>query len=345
MATDRLEKLQKSLLTPDKALEKLVPYEDCKEILVKGVSEFDHHPNMENAYVMRFGNSEFMVTQDSYIKLSRLVGIPAPYATKTPPQLLFPHLSYWLGTGGVGVKAFVREDHKDKDGRTIVSGFAREEAFYYPISRVFAQVEKVRPEFLVEGLDDVSWRNSTFGVVLPEHEFFIDLKKAEQGDYLYGGMKVHMSMLGEFPLKLSAFLLTLVCLNGAVSRDEVYTYNRKFGFDGLDEWVLDGVKNAITALDVEVEKVKRLAEIFISAEAISPFIGHIFDMVGVNQKTRKAVLENIINRTPRTLYELMNAVTEVTHGIENRAEVYPLQALGGFIASHADSCQTCHRPF
>ncbi len=346
MSEDRLTQLQSRLISKEVALEKLAPYEDCKELLVKGPSEFDFHPYAEKDFVMRYNNSEYSVSNDAFTKLNRLVGIPAPYTMKVPPQLMFPHLSYWLNEGMHPVKAFVREENKDKEGRPIISGFAREDAFYYPISRLLEQVDKVRPDYLIEGLEDISWRNSTFGIVFPEHEFMVDLHdEVKKGDFLYGGIKIRMSILGEFASKLSAFLLTLACLNGMVSRDEVYTYNKRGGFDGVDEWVIDGIKNGITALNVEVEKVTRLTSITIPPEAIASYVSHIFDRVGTSQKTREAVLENIISKAPRNLYELMNAVTEVAHTIENRGEVYALQALGGFVASHADSCEKCHRPF
>ncbi len=342
----RLDKLRENLLPKEEALQVIEPFENCEELLVKGKSEFDFNPHNQDFFVMRYGNQEYSVSEDSLTKLGRLVGIPATYSEKMPKQFIFPHLSYWLADGDMGVKAFIRPSVKDSQGRPVVSSFAREDAFYYPVSRLLAQIDKVRPNYLVEGLNNITWRDSTFGIVFPEHEFNVEFKgDTKPGDFLYGGIKMRTSLIGEFPTKISAFLLTLVCLNGMVSRDEIYTFNRRSGFDGLDEWMIDGVKNALGALESEVEKVRRLTGIEIEDESIPPYVAHMFDMMNVPAKSREAVLTQIIKKHPKNLYDLMNAVTEVAHTIDNKQEVYAIQSLGGFVASHAESCNQCHRPF
>jgi hypothetical protein len=274
------------------------------------------------------------------MKLNRLCGITETYARKVPKDLLFPHLSYWFQDGGVEVKAFIRES---SDGVPVVAGFTKPDAYYYPVSRVFEQMDKVNPEFCVEGLDDISWRNTTFGIVFPEFEFEIT-DSIKKGDWLYGGIKIRMSLLGEFPTKISAFLLTLACLNGMVSANEIYTYNRKMGFDGQDVFMVDGLQTALGALSNEVQRVQALKEVAVDNEHITQYINYVFDQMGVNQKSRLAVLEQVIARQPEDLYELMNAVTSVAHTVENRGEVYNIQSVGGFIVQHAESCNSCHRP-
>jgi hypothetical protein len=346
-AIERVEKLRENFLTKDQAIEKASVFENCQELLVKGKTKFDFHPTVGNTFVMSHGTNEYLVSQESFVKLCRLVGVPSTYAEKMPAQFLFPHLSYWLADGDVGVKAFIRPTNGSGDQRPKIAGFAKEDAFYYPLSRILEQVDKVRPDYLVEGLTDVTWRDTTFGLIFPETEFMVDVGKNElkRGDHLFGGVKVRTSLLGEFPSKVAAFFMTLVCLNGMISRDEIYTFNRRLGFEGLDEWLVDGVTSAIGALESEIGKVRRLADIDIPDEAIPPYISHMFDQMGINQKTREAVLGKLVERHPRNLYDLMNAITEVAHTIENRREVYTLQALGGFVTSHAESCERCHRPF
>ena len=342
---EKVRALKKKLLTKDKALEKLAPFERCSESLVKGRTEFQIHPSKEDQFVLGHSNEEFVLDMDVFTKLCRLVGIPHTYTGKIPHQLLFPHLQYWLNEGEMGIKLFTR-GRKDKDGRTIAAGMAREDAYYYPISHFMERVDEVNPEYLVEGLENVTWRNSTFGLVFPEFEFDIEEKEVQKGDFLYGGIKVKNSLLGEFPTKISSFLLTLACLNGMVSVDEVYkSFNRKQGFDGQDEWIVDSVRQSIGALSSEVEKVRQLVDISVTSEGIPPYISHVFDQMGVNQKSREAVLTKILAKNPRNLYQLMNAITETAHTIENRGEVLALQSLGGFVVSHAESCKKCKRPF
>jgi len=349
-AIERVQKLRESFLTKDQALEKVAVFEDCEEVLIKGSAQLELHPSIDKAFVLSHQNREYTVGEESFVKLCRLVGIPSSYSQKIPTEYLFPHLAYWLGPGDVGVKAFIQPSMAlgNKDNRPVVAGFAKADAFYYPISQVLAQIDKVRPEYVIEGLQDATWRDTTFGVVFPESEYLVEVGKnteLHRGDYLFGGVKVRASLLGEFPWKIAAFFMTLVCLNGMISRDEIYTYNRRLGLGGIDTWITDGVKNATNALFSEIDKVRRLTEVTITNEAIPPYISHMFDQMGVNQKTREAVLNKLVERNPHNLYDLMNAVTEVAHTIENRREVYALQELGGFVTSHAESCAQCHRPF
>jgi hypothetical protein len=67
--------------------------------------------------------------------------------------------------------------------------------------------------------------------------------------------------------------------------------------------------------------------------------------MAVNQKSREAILTKIVEKNPRNLYQLMNAITETAHSIENRGEVMAIQSLGGFVTSHSHSCAKCKRPF
>jgi len=343
-AHERVKALKAKLIPKSKALQRVEAFEDCGEAFIRGRTQFQLHPSMDEHFIVGFGKKEYVVNMAGFVKLCRLIGIPATYVRKIPNDLLFPHLSYWLGEGDVGVKAFVRGGD-DKDGRQMIAGFAREDVYYYPLSRIFEQVDKVNDRYLVEGLDDVTWRNSTFGLVFPELEYGIDKKDIQKGDFLYGGIKFKNSLLGEFPSKVSAFLLTLSCLNGMVSVDEVHTFNRKSGFDGQDVWLGDSVKQAFGVLSAEVDKVKKLVNIPVNNESIPPYISHIFDQMAINQKSREAILTKIVEKAPRNLYQLMNAITATAHSIENRGEVAAIQALGGFVTSHSVSCAKCKRPY
>ena len=340
-ASDKMKKLQEGLATKEQALEMIQPFENCSEVVISGKTEMDFDPEKGgDHFILRNQGKEYSVNEAAFAKVSRLIGIPETYVRKVPKELLFPHISYWLHEGGRTLKGFIRSN----GGMPSVVGFAKEDSYLYPISRVFEQMDKVNPEYSVEGLEDISWRNTTVGIVFPEFEFEIQ-DKAEKGDWLYGGIKIRMSLLGEFPTKISAFLLTLACLNGMVSANEVYTYNRKHGLDGQDVWMVDGLNTALGALTNEVQRVQALKDVPVDNEHVTNYINQIFDSMGVNQKSRLAVLEKVIAQQPEDLYDLMNAVTSVAHTIENRGEVYHLQSVGGYIVQHAESCDACHRPF
>lgn len=341
VSKERLKSLKAGLMTKEVALQKIAPYEKCEEAVVTGKTTIDFHPKKDSHFIMSSHKQDFAMNEAAFYKLCRLVGITEVYAKKTPRDLLFPHIKYWIEKGGVVVKAYAQK--KDKDGRTWVAGFAREDSYYYPVSRVLDVVDNLDMDYHLEGLEDISWRNTTFGVVFPQFEF--EVEDPKKGDWIYGGLKIRMSLLGEFPTKLSAFLMTLTCLNGMVSANEVYVYNRKLGFDGQDAWLNDGIQMALGALSNEVERVRALKNCNLNGTHMITYINSIFDQMGVNQKSRVAVLEQIASQQPKTLYDLMNVVTSAAHVIENREEVYHLQNVGGYVVQHAESCETCHRPY
>jgi hypothetical protein len=335
----RVEKLKTGLIAKDKALQKIQPFENCGEVVVSGKTTLDFHPDKDGHFVMKNQGNDYEMTESAFMKLIRLCGITENYGRKIPKQLLFPHISYWLNDGGKTLKAFTRPN----GGIPSIAGFAKEDAYFYPISRFMEQMDKVNEGYYLEGLDDVTWRNSTFGIVFPEFEFDVP-DKVEKGDWVYGGIKVRTSLLGEFPTRISAFLLTLVCMNGMISANEIYTYNRKQGFDGQDAFIVDGLQMALGALSQEVERVGALKQLAVDHEHVTNYINHVFDQMGVNQKSRVAVLEKVIQKNPQNLYELMNAVTSVAHTIENRGEAYHIQSVGGYIVQHAETCKACYRP-
>jgi len=340
--TKRMKTLQDGLVPREQALQVIAPFESCQEVTISGKADVIVDPaSSGDNYILKNQGREFSLTDSSFMKLNRLCGITEVYARKVPKNLLFPHLAYWLGEGGVTVKAFTRGNSGE---RPAVAGFAKEDAYYYPVSRVLEQLDKIDPEYSLEGLDDISWRNTTFGVVFPKFEFNIK-DEVSKGDWVYGGIKIKMSLLGEFATRISAFFLTLACLNGMISMNEVFVYNRKNGLEGQDAFLVDGLQMALGALSTEVQRVQDLKKVTVNNEHITNYIGQIFDQMSVNQKSRLAVLEKVIEKQPENLYDLMNTVTSVANTIENRVEAYHLQSVGGYIVQHAESCKTCHRPY
>ena len=182
----QVARLTENLLTKEQALEKLQPYENCTELSVHGRTEFQIHPTQDNHFIMAYNNEEYVFNEHGFEKVARLVGIPHTYTRKIPSQYMFPHLQYWINEGDVGVKAFMRGS-QDDDGRQRIAGFAHQDAYYYPISRVLDQVDTVTSDYRIEGLEDISWRHSTFGLVFPESRF--DVETPEVGDVLFGGVK------------------------------------------------------------------------------------------------------------------------------------------------------------
>jgi hypothetical protein len=210
---------------------------------------------------------------------------------------------------------------------------------------ILRQVDKISTDYLVESPDTVNWRNATFGIVFPKYEFFIKDRNPEKGDFIYGGIKFRASMFGEFPMKISAFLMTLVCLNGMISANEVYSFNRKrMGGGGEDEFIADGMKQGLSVLQAEIDRVTALKKFPLDHAHIVPYIESAFDNMGINQASRLAVSDSIIEKNPKTLYDLMQAITWSVRHLKNHDETYGVQQLGGFIATHASRCGECHRP-
>lgn len=343
-ANERVAKLKKGLIPRDEAIKKFKVYDGCKEELIGGGVrvKFSLSEKDEDSVLVEHKKEEFTLGKETYTKLCRLVGIPSTYVDKTPSELFFPHLTYWLGEGGMTVKT-LQKPVLDKDGRKKIVGFMREDSGYFPVNQILKVADKFGDNYLIENADGVSWRTSAFGIVFPKHEFEIK-ETAQRGDFIYGGIKIKYSILGEHPFRISVFLLTLVCMNGMVSANEIYVFNKRRAVGGENEFVEGSLQTGIGVLQQEVSRVQQLTSIPVTDEHIIPYVESLFDNAGVNQKSREEVLKQIVEKRPKNLYQLMNAATSAAHSVENRGDVYGLQSLGGYIVSHAASCPSCHRP-
>jgi len=339
---ESIVKLKDNLVDRDKAYALLTPFDGCVEEEFGGGQNLSFRPKEDDVVVLLKGSKEYSLEKPSLVKLSRLVGIPESYVEKIPVDLLFPHLSYWLKDKEVVVKGLLKG--KDSDGRDRICGFLKENAEYYPATNVLRQADKIGTDYFLEGAEDISWRSGTFGLVFPKYEFDVS-QEIGVNDYIYGGVKIRLSMFGEQAFKISAFLLTLICMNGMVSYKDIFTFNRHRATVGMDEFVYDGLNASLSALSKQVDSVRTLKNIALDSEHIVPYVEAMFDKIGIHQRTRVGVLEAIVSKSPKTMYELMNAITAAAHTVENRNDVFNLQLLGGFVVDHAERCGSCHRPF
>ena len=344
--SDRMAKLQTDLLPREDALKKFKEFDGCKEETVGGGAKVKFTSFDDTHVIMEHNKEEYKVGKEGFEKLCRIVGIPATYVEKTPWSLFYPHLQHWLTDKGMVVKYIQKTNSVDKDGRKKVVSFMKEGASFYPVNNVLRIADKFGTDYVVESASEVTWRDASFGIVFPKHEFEIK-DKVSKGDYVYGGMKVKYSPIGEFPFKMSAFFMTLVCMNGMISANEIYKFSKKSAINGEDEFIEQSFKTGLDVLGVEVGRIQALKDVKLTdGEHIVSYIHAMFDRAGMGHKSRTLILERIQTAAPTDLYGLMNAVTAASHDVEenHRADVYDIQALGGDLVNHASTCGTCHRP-
>jgi len=347
-------KLMDLLKTKDEVFNQFLSSMDSCQEVVLGDSPYKYHfaphPVMENYFLLCTRRHELVLNEQNFSSLCKLTGIPTSYTSRVPKELLFPHLSYWLSQeGGMRVKILLKPGQVcDSDGRLIILSVGDVSAVYIPPSRVFSWLDSVLGDsYQIEGFidKDVSWNSVSFGVVHPDYKFELEGVSPEVGDILYGGLKLKYSVFGKLRFIVATFLLTLVCLNGMISANELYRAKQLSSIEDLEQWFLASAEEGIAALSKEVERVHELTKIKISPEEIAPYLIALFERYKISKSLREFILSKAMVRSPSTLYELMNIVTEVAHETEKQKDVFALQSLGGQVVENSYRCSTCHRPF
>lgn len=288
-------------------------------------------------------NQLFDVTQDAYLRLGQMLGIPAAYAKKMPPNMMLPHFNYWLANRGFRHLTMAANNN-------VVKLFSK--GVLAPVSNDFI-LDVIRDEIgdqlqVYHVSHDLFQTN--FSVVQADLQYDIG---AQVGDPVRYGVAVENSYANTTPLTISAYVHRLSCTNGAISADTVYSLSRKSGGPGgedggVEEWVQQAIEGAFAQADLAISRLHNLQSIELSAH-ISDTLQGIYSEFGVPVHSRDEITNMVVDLHIDSLYDLYNVITDVASNselaMENPAMAMRLMRIGGRIAAHPEICGQCHRPY
>ena len=269
----------------------------------------------------------------AYFRLGSLVGVPEAFLKKTPPALTLPSVNFWLANSGAKELSFTVD-------QGAVANFAKGEDDPIPNTRVLDKITEIfGPELNVYHVSHNRDHTAFSLTTREEHE--VQLR-----DVVRAGITVENSMANLAPLTLSAYQQRLVCTNGMISTETVYRAAKRHGGDGFEEWLASAVRGVQEHLAYEVALSQDMASRELDGH-ISDHLASIYAEFSVPRSAQEGITARILDRQPRNLWELTNAFTDVASNdsetLEDPQLSLRLMRVGGQIASHQETCGSCHR--
>lgn len=292
----------------------------------------------DNIVRFRAVGADWGISSLGYLAACQMYGIPRAYALKCPPELLVPHLNYFIRESPLTAATFT-----SSPASGIVDGFVPGEIEPVRFTTALDSVARRFGGDLIVHHSHVSREWVQFGVVTP------DEVAVSVGDPIRSGVMISGSFDFSRDIEVSAYTNRLVCTNGAVSTDYIFRQKRSEGQAGLNsEWLEDALTAAFEARDNVIHRLATLQSRQLSGEGTSDYLNSVFEEFGVPAAVRPRVLGRIIDQGGiENGYDLWNAVTWVASHDPDLAQ-RPRQSLrlmgvAGEIERHPAMCDACHR--
>ena len=282
------------------------------------------------------GDSLYPLTSDSYLRLSQMVGIPNAYIRKTPHSLMLPHVNYWMSAKGIAqMTMFVNNG--------IVQMFSKGEATPISNEPILQEIRQIAGDNLNVSHVSHDLLNTRYSIVSEDIEYDVGLNV---GDPVRVGVTVENSYAMASPVTLSSYVHRLVCTNGAISVDNVYRFSYRGGSEGFGDWVSEAARHAFDSASVEVDRLRSMQQVTFDGH-LSSSLSSIYTEYNVPSQIRETIEQEVISRSPQSLYDLYNIITDIASNSiecqENPALSARLMRIGGRVSSHPSLCNTCYR--
>lgn len=274
------------------------------------------------------------LTPESFIRLGQLCGIPGPYSSKCPIDLIVPHLNYWAPRMLEEIKLLISLEDK-------VEAFAKPNTDFVLPSTILSIVEDVLG-------DDVSYDKVSFdvdfchvGVTSPRTSF------GEGDEMMNGGLSVAFSPDGKYPMTMSSYLLKMICTNGLVAPMNTFKWRRNSN-ENVESWLAQAAAMAVEAVASEANRLLDMKN-FVMDGHVGDVLDSLFQTYRVPVDIRDMVTDRVLNTGATTMYDLVDAFTyivsnDIELGDDPRARHRMMMAAGEMTA-HPQACPACHRVF
>jgi hypothetical protein len=290
---------------------------------------------------VKIGSQEYQLTKDAILEAGSLIGLPKVYLSRTPANLMQPHLNYWFSNKDRELKIL------SSDGR----GLAFTKASINPFSNlrlVDQAIEGIEKKY---GKGEVwvdfkymhTLRHTAVRLVIPAEEHGV------KEDTWCTGIQIKNSLVGESPLQLQGYLFCYECTNGATSvHADSGAWNRRRGGQDEDEvmsWARTAVDDILGHLDHDFDAVEQLASVDVPEESVNRTMDDLFRTYKVPLKARESVIKQMVEQDDLTMYGVMQAVTSAANpeGTPESMRASLLEIGGSLPAATAKRCPKCSR--
>ncbi len=339
------ETVRKNLITYEEMQELVKPIDRLEQVdLMMKDNKTDFLEESGRFYAEvedEFGKERYELSTNSIVGACGLVGISQGYVNKFPREdieLLIPHLNYWFNKRRRRFSLLVDPD------TNIVEAFNPDIHHDYKMGDIVQIAYDTMKERAGEVLFDKTHctmdKGLHFGIVLPQVQ-----EEPDAGDYFAAGIHVRDSRIGKFKLRMSTYLLRLVCTNGMISTHPTGQAERKTTDDykmDLHEWAHQALTISYENIEEEFNRVRGLVNRPVT-EHSDRFTNKLFREYPVPRTTTNALLDGV--ERSETLYDVFNVITSHANNPDYEGDplrIEQIQMMAGRVASHSEFCEYCH---
>ncbi len=299
------------------------------------------------------GKRELRLTKEALLQFTSYAGMPHKYVEKLPAQLLGPSLNYWFREGLVDRSGSRTKDFKILTSRGDGVALTRQSVDPFStltiIDRVLAAVEAKHgeTEVLVDPKFYHSLMQTWVRLVLPGVSRTIEGTSVAEDEWSTG-IVIKNSLNGRGKTGVDGYLFRWVCSNGAVDVRNPYGGNwvrkQHVPNDGVYDWVQETAGNVLDNIGTSLDAVQAMVEVPIEGN-VADTLKDIFQYYKVRVTDRPKIIELLSHAQRLTMYEVMQAITQVANDPANEQQfIESLQRLGGELPHASTSvCDACRR--
>lgn len=297
--------------------------------------------------------TEYPITKDALLEMTSFIGITKQYASKTPANLLTPHLNYWYAhTPKKAAKALV-------SGGEVVGLTKASIQPYSNVGLMQAALDGIKSslgttDVMVDYKFEHNLRRTAMRLIVPgvvhtvrdEHPWSI-------------GLDIQNSLTGEpgVGTSLKGYLFSWWCTNGATSTHATSgDYNRrmKSDDDAVYEWARAAVEEILGGMDHEFDALDEIAEQRIvpagltmeeQTRQVANVLQDVYETYRVPVEARERIEQNLTASDDLTMYGVMAAITETANNIDMSETIRTriLSTGGDLPRAFATRCSNCGR--
>jgi hypothetical protein len=183
----------------------------------------------------------------------------------------------------------------------------------------------------------IDWQAIRFAVV--QDTSFEVIRK----DLLNIGIRITHSIAEIVSTSIQVYVYRQWCSNGATTQDTIGTFTRSQGFGDFDKWVGSAISEANKTVEEEKKRLQRLTEITVTNKT-STVVEHILS--NVPRRIGNVVRDRLLDVKPKNLYDVYNAITEISTHYDELFEKNPdsrflLESAASSLTTHENLCPVC----
>jgi hypothetical protein len=280
------------------------------------------------------------MSKDALMEATKLAHMKTKFVTDSPSSLVEGGLNHWYRRGHVG------KDFKILEVKGTAQVFTKQSMVPYSnlrlVDSVVTSLEKKygQGEILVDYKFHNELRATYLRLIVPGYRRVM-MDTGIEDDTWSTGIQLRNSLTNDTKTELSGYLFRWWCTNGATEQQN--TWDRRsdrYNDYDTESWIYDWARDSVDEILMNIEDRLNVVQASAYENVNADTLREIFEHYGVPAKYRQAIIDELINTNPITVYAVMQAMTRLANqdGLDG-AQQDKLMRIGADIPRHhAETC-------